>query len=576
MSNNARRHFKVQRTRIELIRLSESARTGYDQSAPRRSKPIDHLAARRKVAIKKLNKRVPLIAPYLTTAVTPSEEVIAMARWIDVFVTDECGGYRQQRLSTTLFRFAKLNSRGTASASKLLVEVIEHLMRLGPRLGKLRNSTMGALFKLLQEQTANDCLMIFSRLTNLRFFERLGGVRFCDGSWCTLLRWALDKATTTDRLSYRDLDWASLAKMNAAKKADYIPNLTSRYFYLWRSVGVRFGGVVHGQIPPPKGFSVRTYTALFNTISTALRDNGHDIYFSDSLFKVTVLFGRDVDGASRFVRSYLEHMELPDTPESWLEACISCARNIPVTIEPGWKKFIIGQLRNPHLEEILRSRREIVKFVGRVPSSMSEVNSAYRRAGKAADFSLTDAERLFITKKPHKHFEACPGVEVAHEGYTLSKLAYDDPTQLTAGRLVHCCQHLGGEARDCAEKAWTSWWCAIYAAYKGERMVAQTFAWRALDGTLVFDSIEALSNVNSKALAQLFAMAAKRLVGRLGVTSVMVGINGHGITKTVLDLVVDSGGAFKDVHTLIQPMEVLEYTDTSRGCVVISDIPDPN
>jgi hypothetical protein len=71
--------------------------------------------------------------------------------------------------------------------------------------------------------------------------------------------------------------------------------------------------------------------------------------------------------------------------------------------------------------------------------------------------------------------------------------------------------------------------------YKGA-IVAQSWLWRNDASTVVFDSVEAVGSAYVEGIARMIANAVPRLIGRLGVETVLFGDTLYGITRAVKEV----------------------------------------
>jgi hypothetical protein len=253
---------------------------------------------------------------------------------------------------------------------------------------------------------------------------------------------------------------------------------------------------------------------------------------------VAILFGRDVAAARRFVQA---HGSLHNAGQFTLPA-----RGPSGTAE--WNRRGWAGLASRFPEQIRKwlGVADVIEHeLGRVPNDLAEVREVAGRVpglvDRAFGIALSKAERAAYERlwaSTPKQFIGIPapggsgGIKMG--GLRLVQLAYNDPLQPLAGRLVNCCQHLHGAAASCARQAWSEGNAAIWAAFEADRMVAQAFVWRSRAGNaIVLDSVEALAR--RQAIADIFLAAAKAAVGRLGVRRVYVGDNGFGVSDMLTD-----------------------------------------
>lgn len=405
---------------------------------------------------------------------------------------------------------------------------------------------------------------IVDRIKNVKLLEQIHKLS-------PLARWAIaSKLPKGKDLTHRDLDWEFLASLKRKEMLEHVP-YGLRLRAQWRDLGIQTPKSVECS---PRGVAVGTMKVVeawaFEAAKGFYSKRATKGLFAkpenfDAALRLALLFGRDQVGCTRYLCAYMELRGM-DVYNNRALAMHDAAQKLPVVkVAPGWKAFVVNNFSSTFFAEVMDNMEEVEEVCGGVPASVGEARHRFMLAGVPWHFDLNTREREFVLANPPKNFEMCPDVSLREGEYRLVKLDSADTRQLTAGRLTDCCQHLHGAGAACAVLAWTSPACAIYAVFKGERMVAQTFAWRSEDGSLVFDSIESLRNINKEAVLPLFAQAAEKLLDELGVTRVLVGINGYGITREFSSLY-----ARTRVKTPT-PLVKLGYSDASGGCKVVCE-----
>lgn len=155
------------------------------------------------------------------------------------------------------------------------------------------------------------------------------------------------------------------------------------------------------------------------------------------------------------------------------------------------------------------------------------------------------------TELKHQTVPAPKGIRDGE--YYLLQLDKGDPRGLFAGALTSCCQHPSGMARSCAWHAAESPNGAIWAVFKGDKMLTQGWVWRPqsgdrLEDALVIDNVEIhvsarvleSAHINGQyrkltdeekapqlaaliRIAALYRQAAEQAIGRLKVKAVYAG-----------------------------------------------------
>lgn len=167
-----------------------------------------------------------------------------------------------------------------------------------------------------------------------------------------------------------------------------------------------------------------------------------------------------------------------------------------------------------------------------------------------ATSEIGEREFQLLSKAPDR--EGIPPVRVSDGTLTLRSLERGDALALRLGDLTHCCQVLNGMAESCVIHGMTNpnggFW--VVQDNKG-RVVAQSWVWRQR-GVLVADNIETAicSQGEYNRIVPLYQLAAKAMLGRLGIEKVHVGT---GYTDVVLNLPVAPyvdvpPGVYSDAH----------------------------
>lgn len=443
------------------------------------------------------------------------------------------------------------------------------LMRLWASPNLITGQQASALRWLVKASRHSDwegghVTLVIERIRNVKLLDQLHRLS-------PLARWAIAHTLpTVGDLTHRDLDWEFLAALKRKDMLQYVP-YKLRLVAQWRDLGIQTPKEVSCS---PRGVAVGTMRAVETWVKEAAKgfyskEATKDLFSKpenfDAALRLALLFGRDQIGCIRYLHAYMEYRSM-DVHNNRTLAMHDAAQKLPaVKVSPGWKAFVVNNLTSPYYSQVMDNLQKVEEVCGGVPGSVGEARHKFMLAGVPWSFDLNSMETRFVAEHPSKLFEMCPDVLVRDGEYTLKKLESWDTRQLTAGRLTDCCQHLDGAGADCAALAWTSGACAIYAAFKGERMVAQTFAWRAKDGSLVFDSIEALGGVNREVVLPMFSRAAEQIIDKLGVVRVLCGVTNYGITTSFNSLY--SKGSVRTPESVV----ALGYSDAKSGCKVVCE-----
>jgi len=210
------------------------------------------------------------------------------------------------------------------------------------------------------------------------------------------------------------------------------------------------------------------------------------------------------------------------------------------------------------------SKKEFVNFVAGLDY---KVTTPLERevSGIASRFKLSEGDFKdyvkFFKKTSLKPASMIPAVEASTEGYRMVKLDDYDKVGPFLGLATNCCQHLHNAASSCAKAGYKDPEAGFYVVYKGDKIIAQSFVWRAKDGSFIFDSIEGFMGYE-EIVAKLYQDVSRKLIGKLGIHRVLVGDTNYGITRRVKSLL--SG------RELSKPVNIYRfiYTDAKKQWII--------
>jgi len=293
-------------------------------------------------------------------------------------------------------------------------------------------------------------------------------------------------------------------------------------------------------------------------------DSGHFKSQVTALLVLLMWFKSDLRALERWVASFTGPYHGRSV------ALHNAAQVLPTTCCPkaGWGSLLLSA--SAQLRPWLVHASAIDSFLGRAPRSVQEAIATGEELGLTPfdPNGLTSREKAFVANRPLKAFEGLPDAQLqVGANVVLRKLRFDDISQLTAGRLVNCCQHLAGAGAEAAEAAYVEGDAGVYALYKGPKMVAQAMAWRSRDGDhLVFDSVECLAALSNETMVDAFFRLAKELVGKLGIKAVAVPADCHyGVTG----LLAQKG--FRRIDAP-EPSFELGYSDVGNDVIVLAEV----
>lgn len=375
------------------------------------------------------------------------------------------------------------------------------------------------------------------------------------------LRWAAISGLveSTPRIRIRDLNWAAVkeAQKGAHAARAFLPE-SVRTKVEWAQVFPALAATPGRALEAltgirPRDIKVRTLRAL-------MADQAPTPANLVPAVQLVRLFGADLQAIRRFVGERSVH----DAGQFTLP---------PGCIDPAWGRLVltapelIGMAGifgavEAHLGRPANSQREFRAVLVELGLDLESQGDWYGVSGSQKE----DYRKLY--QAGSKTFVGVPapgGLEGVVLGkYSLCQLAYNDPVQALAGRLVNCCQHLHGAAASCARQAWQEGDAAIWAVYRDGRMVGQSFVWRSAEGgELVLDSVECLSG-HEPPVAEIMLKAAQAVVGRMSVRRVLVGASGYGATAETRKL-----GVSREIKTAPVCAFGLSYSDAHRVSVLV-------
>lgn len=216
-------------------------------------------------------------------------------------------------------------------------------------------------------------------------------------------------------------------------------------------------------------------------------------------------------------------------------------------------------LRHP---QAVRYAREFAKLeqAGEVPQTLAQLQLASLRIAYPQALPGTEALQAFCLRNKLtaavfdeaqtfwasvatvKSAEFMPHLKIhgpelgLSADWSFERLASDDFRGPLLGQLTGCCQHLSGAGASCARHGVTSPFSAFYVlTFKGQ-VFAQSWAWRSLQGGLVWDSIESrpATEADLDIIAAFYREASARLLrGPLQVGAVYLGNTDSGITRQI-------------------------------------------
>ncbi|TAH32687.1 MAG: hypothetical protein EYC62_08085 [Alphaproteobacteria bacterium] len=297
---------------------------------------------------------------------------------------------------------------------------------------------------------------------------------------------------------------------------------------------------------PVFGFKPALFTQILPTIQFAYNQeypyNRDERAYEPMIwaYKLCCLFGNEQQVAD-YMRQHgkadanqpvhdLCQFELPKrglwTPKSW--------GDLAVKYGPGLTKYLgIAPGVEKHLGRPPRTLEEIKDALPYAAYARGKENLELARvcaeAGLSEDAFNKCLELRFKTsdKLPDVRID---GAEIGFRDYIFYKLPCNDYRGLVLGQLSNNCQSVGGHGERAAVHGATSEYGGFYVVVKktpqGEKIVAQSWAWLAKNGELVFDSMEPVNETYHPVCKVLYKEAAKRMKEKHGVPEVRLGTGG--------------------------------------------------
>ena len=81
---------------------------------------------------------------------------------------------------------------------------------------------------------------------------------------------------------------------------------------------------------------------------------------------------------------------------------------------------------------------------------------------------------------------------------------------------------------------------------------------------MVFDSIEGLGNVNINTIAKLYQEASKKLLGKLGITRILIGDTHYGLTPDIINYL-----QLEETSKPAKMVDKVKYTDAKEQVLLV-------
>ena len=259
-----------------------------------------------------------------------------------------------------------------------------------------------------------------------------------------------------------------------------------------------------------------------------------------SAYHLSIIF-RDLQTLKRWVNKVAGEFNAINIHDAFVDA----KHFMNLANRAGWIKMMVQfpDLRwkahhfknfEDEFNRLSNGKREFVEYSDSLLfENVRDKDVAY--IGGMYDISQDEFEdyQEFFETTPVKKSTMLPYVDLSIGDYRFTKLDDDSKVGPFLGLATDCCQHLHNTASSCAEAGYRDSESGFYVVYKGDTIIAQSWAWRGKDNALCFDSIEALRRINIDTVAELYKLASKELIGKLGISRITVGDTTYGITKEI-------------------------------------------
>jgi len=344
------------------------------------------------------------------------------------------------------------------------------------------------------------------------------------------------------------IDWSKLAELLKSPKrvrAAYLP-----FPLAWSLLFKRKypEGLEREELSPSylaDRVTQRTFRYLMSIVKSGSENEVALVANTRAAYHVAIAF-RDQQTTERWIRIVnSKKAGDPITAINIHDAYVDAGNLVNTKFKSSWIKML---MQFPDLRWQINWCVSFEKEFDRAPSGVKEFREFVSKAKYenvtnpdvmrvAAELGIAQDEfedyQNFFEKHPEKKATMLPNVVINKEGYIFSKLDDYDKRGPFLGLYTDCCQHLHNAGSSCAKAGWIDPESGFYVVTKGEKIVAQSWAWRGKKGELCFDSIEGLGNVNIDVVSKLYKEAAHQLLGKLGITRVTVGYTSYGITRDV-------------------------------------------
>lgn len=373
------------------------------------------------------------------------------------------------------------------------------------------------------------------------------------------------------------IDWeklANLLKLDRKEKAGLLP-----FSLAWTVLFNRKAPVGLGYRDPNPTVLLdkvtqRTFRQLMSIVKEDLKYDTLDSLkaTTKAAYHLAVAF-RDIQTVKRWVSKVAGDL----TALNIHDAIVTADDLLKLKYKAGWVKLLV---QFPELRWSTHHMKGFENEFGRLPSGKKEfeefaaaqlyVNVKLKDVAAIAaecDRSQSQFEdyQMFFKNNPPKKSEMLPYVEVVDGNYKFYKMDHDDIRGPFLGCYTDCCQHFHNAGRSCAKAGWRNPSSGFYVIEKDGEIIVQSWAWRGKNGELCFDSIEAKGKINISRVAKMYVEAGNKLLGKLGITKITVGLTNYGITSKVRK---DLGVPNEPMKGKAKMIDETSYTDARKQWVL--------
>ncbi len=384
----------------------------------------------------------------------------------------------------------------------------------------------------------------WNRLGVIRYLEEKHGLKFKDQAEGD------EKPIQCELMDKGDVRMATFLIDDRGLSSDVLSVSHQKQYRKFSAIRKKWMRTVH--VEPPIGCEdkspLRFHQGAFYVARNALQEEGYGTGKTANVmaYHASALFGTEqrlLQYISRWatrprglMHDLIYGIEIPARGvkdfKLWADAAQKCG--------PGMAKLVSFADKMPQPEKsadgktwsMVKTREKAAQFAyKKAPENIPLAQMCVEHGVTEDDFNLT----LNVVKKRSKT-KNIPEVEIDGEAYGMPETRFyrlppDDPRAAIMGKLVDCCQSVGGHGHDCAVHSVTSEDGGVYVVEtkKSRLVLGEAWAWRGRKGEMCLDTLETLGEtIKPDQWKKLLQEMARELTQRKDhdVTQLTVGIGG--------------------------------------------------